>query len=70
MSAPINPGKASLTKSSLTKSSLVGGIAVGIASMVLWVAVTHELGFGGPVTWGVGLLLSAIVAAWTRLADL
>jgi hypothetical protein len=60
MSAPINPGKA----------SLMGGIAVGFASMVLWVAVTHELGFGGPVTWGVGLLVSAIVAAWTRLADL
>ncbi len=60
MSARINPGKA----------SLVGGIAVGIASMVLWAAVTHELGFGGLVTLGVGLLVSAAVAAWTRAADL
>jgi hypothetical protein len=60
MSARINPGKA----------SLVGGIAVGIASMVLWVAVTRELGFGGPVTLGVGLLVCAAVAAWTRVADL
>jgi hypothetical protein len=60
MSARINPGKA----------SLVGGIAVGIASMVLWVAVTHELGFGGPVILGVGLLVCAAVAVWTRVADL
>jgi hypothetical protein len=60
MSARINPGKA----------SLVGGIAVGIASMVLWVAVTHELGFGGPVALGAGLLVCAAVAIWTRVADL
>jgi hypothetical protein len=70
MSARINPGKANLIKSSLTKSSLVGGIAVGIAGMVLWVAVTHELGFDGPVTWGIGLLVCAAVATWIRLADL
>ena len=43
--AKINPSKA----------SLVGGIAVGIASMVLWLAVTRELGFGGALTWGRGL---------------
>jgi hypothetical protein len=60
MTARINPSKA----------SLVGGIAVGIASMVLWVAVTRELGFGGPVTLGVGLLVCAAVATWTRVADL
>jgi hypothetical protein len=60
MSDRISPGKA----------SLVGGIAVGIASMVLWVAVTHELGFGGLVTLGVGLLVCAAVATWTRVADL
>jgi hypothetical protein len=60
MSDRINPSKA----------SLVGGIAVGIASMVLWVAVTRELGFGGPVTMGVGLLVCAAVAIWTRVADL
>jgi hypothetical protein len=60
MSARINPGKA----------SLVGGIVVGIATMVLWLAVTHELGWSGPMALGAGALVSAAVAIWTRLADL
>jgi len=60
MSAKINPGKA----------SLVGGVVVGIATMVLWLAVTRELGYGGAAVLGAGLLVSAAVAVWTRLADL
>ena len=43
---------------------------VGIASMALWMAVTRELGFDGPVIMGAGLLVSAAVAGWIRLADL
>jgi hypothetical protein len=53
-----------------SKASLVGGIAVGIASMVLWLAVTRELGFGGALTLAAGLLISIAVAVWTRIADL
>jgi hypothetical protein len=52
------------------KVSLIGGVVVGIASMVLWVAVTRELGFGGTATLAIGLLVSAAVATWVRLADL
>jgi hypothetical protein len=52
------------------KTSLIGGIVVGIASMVLWVAVTRALDFDGTVSLGVGLLVSATVAIWIRLADL
>jgi hypothetical protein len=52
------------------KASLVGGIVVGIASMVLWVAVARELGFEGTLTLGLGLLVSAAVATWIRMADL
>jgi hypothetical protein len=52
------------------KASLIGGIVVGIASMILWVAVTRELGIAGAVTLGAGLLVSAAVATWIRLADL
>ena len=52
------------------KASLIGGIVVGIASMVLWVAVTRELDFHGVITMGAGLLVSAAAGAWTRLADL
>jgi hypothetical protein len=52
------------------RASLVGGIVVGIASMVLWIAVTRELGFHGVMTMGTGLLVSGAAGAWTRLADL
>lgn len=52
------------------KASLIGGIVVGIASMALWLAVTHELGFDGAVTLGAGLLVSAALATWIRIADL
>ena len=52
------------------KASLIGGIVVGIASMVLWAAVTRELGFHGTATLTVGLLVSAMAGLWTRLADL
>jgi hypothetical protein len=52
------------------KASLIGGIVVGIASMVLWIAVTRELDLDGPVMLGAGLLVSAVVATWIRIADL
>jgi len=52
------------------KASLIGGIVVGIASLVLWVAVTHELGFHGLAVLGAGLLVSVAAGVWTRLADL
>jgi hypothetical protein len=52
------------------KASLIGGIVVAIASMVLWLAVTHTLGFHGMVSMGTGLLVSAAAGVWTRLADL
>lgn len=52
------------------KASLIGGIVVGIASMVLWVAVTRELGFHGTPVLAAGVLVSAMAGIWTRLADL
>jgi hypothetical protein len=52
------------------KASLIGGIVVAIASMVLWLAVTHALGFHGMVMMGAGLLVAAAAGVWTRLADL
>jgi hypothetical protein len=63
MSAP----RASITTS---KASLIGGIAVGAASLVLWLAVMHELGFEGPVMFGAGVLVSALIGVWVRVADL
>ena len=52
------------------KASLIGGVVVGIASLVLWLAVTHELGFDGPVSLGMGILVALAAGTWTRLADL
>ena len=52
------------------KASLIGGIAVGIASMIIWAGVALELGYTGVVTMGLGLLVSAGVAGWIRVADL
>jgi hypothetical protein len=52
------------------KSSLIGGIAVGIAVLVLWTAIAHELAADSTVTIAFGVLVAAAVAVWIRLADL
>ena len=52
------------------KSSLIGGIAVGIAVLVLWTAIAHELAADGVVTVAVGVLVAAAIATWIRVADL
>jgi protein-S-isoprenylcysteine O-methyltransferase Ste14 len=52
------------------KASLIGGIAVGVATLVLWVGVAHELGADTAPWLVAGLLVAAAVAAWIRLADL
>jgi hypothetical protein len=52
------------------KASLIGGIVVSIASMVLWVAVTGELGFHGTPVLAAGVLVACAAGIWTRLADL
>jgi hypothetical protein len=52
------------------KASLFGGIAVGIASLAIWVGVTQELGFSGVPVVVLGVLVSVGVATWIRVADL
>ena len=52
------------------KASLIGGIAVGIASLAIWVGVTRELGFSGVMVVALGVLVSVGVATWIRVADL
>jgi len=52
------------------KASLIGGMVVAIATLVLWLAVTNELGFHGMPVFVAGLAISAITGIWTRLADL
>jgi len=52
------------------KASLIGGMVVAIATIVLWMAAAHELGFHGMPVLIAGLVVSAITGVWTRLADL
>lgn len=52
------------------KASLVGGIAVGVAILVLWTAIAHELGADNAAIWMAGLVVAAAVATWIRRADL
>ena len=52
------------------KASLIGGIAVGFASLAIWIGVTRELGYYGVLPIALGVLVSAGVATWIRVADL
>ena len=52
------------------KASLVGGAAVGIAVLVLWIAIAHELAADTiPIIIAV-LLVAGAIATWIRVADL
>ncbi len=52
------------------KSSLIGGIAVGIAVLILWTAIAHELSAANAITIAIGVVVAAAIATWIRLADL
>jgi hypothetical protein len=52
------------------RASLIGGIAVGVASFILWALVTHQLGIDTPALLFCGLLVAAAVGLWIRAADL
>lgn len=52
------------------KASLIGGVVVAVASLVLWLAVTRELGFDGTPSLVAGLVVAVAAGLWTRLADL
>jgi hypothetical protein len=52
------------------KASLVGGVAVGMAVLVLWTAIAHELASDSAAIIAVGVLVAAGIAVWIRVADL
>jgi hypothetical protein len=52
------------------RASLIGGVAVGVAVLGLWLALARELGVAGEAVDTAGVLVSAGIAAWIRLADL
>jgi hypothetical protein len=48
-------------------ASLVGGAAVALGVLVLWLLLAGSL---SPGSIAIGLLLAAATGAWVRLADL
>lgn len=65
--SPVAGGRRSIKPG---KASLVGGIAVGVAVLVLWIAIAHEVGAGTLPALAAGLLVAAGIATWIRVADL
>ena len=52
------------------RASLIGGIAVAVASVALWVAAVVELGVASAPVVIVGVVLAVGIGGWIRLADL
>jgi uncharacterized membrane protein YkvI len=52
------------------RASLIGGIAVGVAVFVLWVALARDLGAVSAWPLVAGLAVASGIAAWIRIADL
>jgi hypothetical protein len=52
------------------RASLIGGIAVAIASFVLWLAIAHDLGRATAPILVLGLLAAGGIGTWIRVADL
>jgi hypothetical protein len=53
-------------------ASLVGGVAIGVGCLILWLLVASELTghtFSLPVLGG-GIAVALAIGVWTRLADL
>lgn len=53
-----------------SRASLVGGIAVAIGVMALWVAILRDLGADGVPAILVGALVSSLIGLWIWRADL
>ena len=51
-------------------ASLVGGVAVGLCVLGLWLAIEYRCRSTSGLTTGFGILVAACVAAWVRIADL
>lgn len=52
------------------RASLIGGSAIGLAVLALWLLITREVGVASTFGDFVGVLVGAGIAAWIRGADL
>ena len=58
--ARIKPGRA----------SLIGGMAVCVATFILWAAIAHELGLDTTAGLVLGVAVAIGIGTWIRVADL
>lgn len=52
------------------RASLVGGLAVGLAVLLIWILLARDLGAGTLTAILPGALIAALIAVWIRIADL
>jgi len=52
------------------RASLIGGAAVGVCVLALWLGIEHELGVDGVGPSVLGVLVAIGVGGWIRVADL
>jgi hypothetical protein len=53
-----------------SRASLVGGIAVAIGVLALWVAIARDVQADGWGTLALGAMVSALIGLWIWRADL
>lgn len=53
-----------------SRASLVGGIAVAVGVMALWVAILRDIGADGTAPVLLGAVVSGLVGLWIWRADL
>ena len=51
-------------------ASLFGAFVIAFGIFVLWFLVARELGYSDNITLGAGLIVSAAIGVWIRVADL
>ena len=52
------------------RASLIGGAAVAVCVLALWLGIEHELGVGGVGLSVLGVLVAVGLGGWIRAADL
>ena len=53
-----------------SRASLIGGIAVAVGVLALWVAIARDIGAAGVGSTLLGALVAALIGLWIWRADL
>lgn len=53
-----------------SRASLIGGMAVGVFVLALWVAILRDIGASGAGPVALGVVTAALIGLWIWRADL